>query len=82
MKADWLWDLFDRDKAWLARQPRLSPWDRGRDWLARQIIGWLVEYSTPLCDRPVTVDHADARRYSNRLWDCWSYHWQTATNDA
>ena len=78
MKADGLFNIFDRDKLWLMRQPGLNPWNEGCDRLSRQLVNWLGEYSAPLCDQTVTTDHDDAPSYTNRMWDCWAYHWQLA----
>jgi DNA-directed RNA polymerase specialized sigma24 family protein len=72
----------EADKDWLSRQPKMIPWDEGCIMIRRQIEAWLATYSEPFCDRTVTPSHSDHTAYADRLWQCWSYHWQQATEAA
>ena len=71
-------DMFERERQWLDRHLGRPSWGDGCRWLTGQLDGWLGEYTPPVCEQAVTAAHAGYRRYSGRLWDCWSWHWRQA----
>ena len=71
-------DMFSQSQSWLTRQPGMQPLDPGIHRLLKQIDGWLAEYSRHVCEQEVSESQEDYPKYSTRLWNCWSYHWQQA----
>lgn len=71
-------NLFGAQRSWLENQPGMTPWQEGTRMLSHQIDAWLADYSPPFCDRPVTPARDTYPRYAERLWECWSHHWQQA----
>jgi len=75
-------EMFENDRNWLSRQPRMNPWESGCENLAAWLVGWLVIYSKRVCDRVVTAGDDRDSMHSERMWLCLSYHWQQAAELA
>lgn len=73
-------EMFENDRDWLSRQPRMNPWESGCQNLKAWLIGWLAIYSKRVCDRVVMAGEDRDAMYGERLWLCLSYHWQQAAD--
>jgi hypothetical protein len=70
--------IFDGDRHWLERQPGMNDWETGCARLEAQLTQWLSDYSRAFCASTIGPDHESHRRCLERLWKCWSDHWQSA----
>lgn len=71
-------DFLESQRSWLAAQPRMRPWEQGCVALARCLEDWLASYTHALGVQPVRQGDRPFDTFVQRLWQCWSFHWQTA----
>jgi hypothetical protein len=76
-----LLELIERDRSWLAIQPRFeADWGHGCRWALAQMESWVRAVEPDLLPTPVGGDLLDRCRV--RLWAAWSYHWHEAARAA
>lgn len=74
-----LFNLIERDRSWLAIQPRFETgWIHGCRWVLGEIENWVRTAGTDLLHAPVDGDLLD--RCCARVWAAWSYHWHEAAS--
>jgi len=74
--------MFEEDRPWLRRQPRMTRWKKGCHMLVARMEQWLREYSPLFCDEEIAAGHRDYGNHMRRLWNCWRHHWSQAVDDA
>jgi RNA polymerase sigma factor (sigma-70 family) len=76
-----LLDLIERDRSWLAIQPRFEvDWGHGCRWALAQMESWVRAAESDLLPTPVEGDLLDRCRV--RIWAAWSYHWHEGARAA
>lgn len=76
-----LLELIERNKSWLAIQPRFeADWGRGCQWALAEMEGWVRAVGSDLLPAPVEGNLLNRCRV--RIWAAWSYHWHEATLSA
>ena len=72
-----LFDLIERNRSWLAHQPRFETgWSQGCRWVLGEMENWVRVAGTGLLPAPVEGELLDRCRV--RVWAAWSYHWHEA----
>jgi RNA polymerase sigma factor (sigma-70 family) len=73
-----LLDLIERNRSWLAVQPRFEAnWGHGCRWALAEMESWVRAVESDLFPTPVEGERLD--RCRTRIWIAWSYHWHEAT---
>src|SRR5262249_52525341 len=73
-----LFDLIERNRSWLAIQPRFeADWGQGCRWVLGEMQNWVQASARDILPSPVEGDLLD--RCRARVWAAWSYHWHQAT---
>jgi RNA polymerase sigma factor (sigma-70 family) len=76
-----LLELIERDRPWLAIQPRFeADWERGCRWALAEMQSLVLASAHGLLPSPIGGDLMDRSRV--RVWAAWSYHWHEATRTA
>lgn len=72
-----LFDLIERNRSWLAHQPRFEMgWSLGCQWVLGEMENWVRVAGTGLLPAPIEGELLDRCRV--RVWAAWSYHWHEA----
>lgn len=71
--------FFEMCRSWLETQPGMKPWDAGCTRAWQQLTRWLEEYSQTIGSKPIQANQPHSAPYLRRLWNCWSYHWRSAS---
>ena len=74
--------ILNEERAWLAGQPGMQPWDEGCRHVAAMLTDCLERYSAMVRQRRAAgtddADDTDDTLYLVRLWQCLGYHWRDA----
>ena len=82
MNAAEIFHILEDEKAWLAEQPGMQPWDEG----CRRVVTLLKElfqdYSKRVREHAADSHDANVAVYLARLWQCLHHHWCDAIGPA
>ena len=76
MNAPDIHDILNDEKAWLASQPGMQPWDEGCRRVVALLENCLREYSELVRESSAAQSDADRPIFLDRLWRCLAYHWR------
>jgi RNA polymerase sigma factor (sigma-70 family) len=71
--------ILDAEKAWLATQPSMQPWDEGCSRVVALLEDCLCRYSQQIRECDPALADAEGRIYLARLGRCLVHHWHDAT---
>lgn len=66
----------EAERAWLSKQKGMNSWENAVPRLVEQVMAWNKEL------RFESASAEDDGNLAIKLWDCWCYHWKTATGDV
>jgi RNA polymerase sigma factor (sigma-70 family) len=75
MNATEILQILEHERAWLAEQPGMQPWDEGCRRVVTLLKQLFQDYSKRVREPATDSPDADVALYLARLWQCLCHHW-------